>query len=158
VWYFVARIGADLRTYRVAAIVDLVVLDEEFTRPDGFDLAKTWTAWAEQFERNLFRGEAVIRLSPAGVQRIPYLIGRAMARGAQNTIGPPEADGWVHAVVPIESVRHAHGELLRLGADVEVLEPAELRELMRSTAVELAALYKAPDAADAAARTSGSVR
>jgi predicted DNA-binding transcriptional regulator YafY len=157
----------------VAAIVDLVVLDEEFARPDGFDLAKTWTAWAEQFERNLFRDEAVIRLSPAGVQRIPYLIGRAMARGAQNTVGPPEADGWVRATVPIESVPHAHGELLRLGSDVEVLEPAELRELMRSTAVELAALYgdapspapagdaaaAAGDAAgDAAARTSGSVR
>jgi predicted DNA-binding transcriptional regulator YafY len=153
VWYFVARVRDDLRTYRVAAILDLTVLDEEFTRPPDFDLAKTWTAWAERFERDLFRAEAVVRLSPAGVQRIPYLIGRAMARGAQNTIGPPGEDGWVRAVVPIESVRHAHGELLRLGADVEVLEPVELREMLRDTVAELARVYGV-----AAARTNGSVR
>jgi predicted DNA-binding transcriptional regulator YafY len=153
VWYFVARVRDDPRTYRVAAILDLTVLDEEFTRPPDFDLAKTWTAWAERFERDLFRAEAVIRLSPTGVQRIPYLISRAMARGAQNTIGPPGADGWVRAVVPIESVRHAHGELLRLGADVEVLEPVELREMLRDTVAELARVYGV-----AAARTNGSVR
>jgi len=153
VWYFVTRVGDDLRTYRVAAIVDLTVLDEEFTRPPDFDLAKTWTAWAERFERDLFRGEAVIRLSATGVQRIPYLMSRAMARSAQNTIGPPDADGWVRAVVPIESVRHAHGELLRLGADVEVLEPAELRDMLRDTIASLALIY-----GTAAARTNGSVR
>jgi predicted DNA-binding transcriptional regulator YafY len=161
VWYFVARAApateapaedSDIRTYRVAAILDLVVLDERFPRPEGFDLAKTWTAWAERFERDLFRGEAVVRLSPAGVQRIPYLMSRAMGRGTQNTIGTPEADGWVRAVVPIESVRHAHGELLRLGADVEVLEPADLREMIRATVAELARIY------ETAARTSGSVR
>ena len=139
VWYFVARVGDDLRTYRVAAILGLTVLDERFTRPADFDLAKTWTLWAERFERNLFRGEAVIRLSPDGVNRIPYLMTRAMARSAESTIGPPDADGWVRAVVPIESVRHAHGDLLRLGADVEVLEPVELREMIAATVAELAA-------------------
>jgi predicted DNA-binding transcriptional regulator YafY len=153
VWYFVASVRGDLRTYRVAAILALEVLAEEFTRPADFDLAATWAAWAERFERDLFRGEAVIRLSPAGVERIPYLMSRAMARGVAHGIGPPEADGWVRAVVPIESVRHAHAELLRLGADVEVLEPVELRDLIRATVAELSALY-----GDAAARTSGSVR
>jgi predicted DNA-binding transcriptional regulator YafY len=144
VWYFVARVDDDLRTYRVAAIVGLTVLDEGFTRPDGFDLAKTWAAWAEDFERRLFRAEAVIRLSPRGVEMIPYLMSRAMARGTQHSIQPPEADGWVRAVVPIESVRHAHGELLRLGADVEVLEPPELRDLLRDTVAQLATMYGAP--------------
>lgn len=180
VWYFVARVGGDLRTYRVAAIVDLTVLDERFTRPGNFDLASTWTEWAEDFERRLFRGEAVIRLSPHGVGMIPYLMTRAMARGTHHTLQPPDADGWVRAVVPIESVRHAHGELLRLGAEVEVLEPAELRDMLRATAARLAAFYgpapeePAPEPTagepaaeasdeeasdeDAAARTSGSTR
>ncbi len=157
VWYFVARVGDDLRTYRVAAIVDLTVLDERFARPDDFDLATTWTEWAEDFERRLFRGEAVIRLSPRGVEMIPYLMTRAMARGTQHTIEPPDADGWARAVVPIESVRHAHGELLRLGADVEVLEPQELRDMLRATVAQLAAFYGAEEN-DAAARTSGSTR
>jgi predicted DNA-binding transcriptional regulator YafY len=43
--------------------------------------------------------------------------------------------------VPIESVEHAHREFLRLGADIEVLEPAELRGRMARTVAELAERY-----------------
>ncbi|MFD6564142.1 WYL domain-containing protein [Micromonospora profundi] len=39
------------------------------------------------------------------------------------------------------SVRHAHSEFLKLGAQVEVLGPAELREQVAETAHALAALY-----------------
>ncbi|MCX4472277.1 WYL domain-containing protein [Micromonospora sp. NBC_01655] len=63
---------------------------------------------------------------------------------AERTAGPPDDAGWVTAVVPIESLTHAHGDLLRLGADVEVLAPARLRALLAATAAELAALYAAP--------------
>lgn len=55
--------------------------------------------------------------------------------------GPPDARGWVTAVLPIESLTHAHGDLLRLGADVEVLTPVALRERLAATAAGLAALY-----------------
>jgi predicted DNA-binding transcriptional regulator YafY len=43
--------------------------------------------------------------------------------------------------VPVESVRHGHTEFLRLGADIEVLEPAELREMIETTVRAFAALY-----------------
>ncbi|MFI8067379.1 MULTISPECIES: WYL domain-containing protein [unclassified Streptomyces] len=37
--------------------------------------------------------------------------------------------------------KHAHGEFLRLGTDIEVLEPSELRERMARTIAELAERY-----------------
>ncbi|MFJ7249546.1 WYL domain-containing protein [Kitasatospora sp. NPDC098652] len=43
---------------------------------------------------------------------------------------------------------HAHGEFLRLGAEVEVLEPAELRE-------RIAATVRAPAARYGSAREEG---
>ncbi|WP_407700799.1 WCX domain-containing protein [Streptomyces endophyticus] len=43
--------------------------------------------------------------------------------------------------LPIESIGHAHDEFLRLGADIEVLEPAELRERISATARALARTY-----------------
>ncbi|MFC7535223.1 helix-turn-helix transcriptional regulator [Actinoplanes sp. GCM10030250] len=141
VWYFVARVEEDLRTYRVATILDLDVLDETFDRPGDFDLAATWAQWAADFERRLHRDVATVRLAPAALDRIPYLMTRAMARNVDDRLGPPEADGWTTVTLPIESVRHAHAEFLRLGADVEVLEPAELRELMRTSAAAMAELY-----------------
>jgi predicted DNA-binding transcriptional regulator YafY len=43
--------------------------------------------------------------------------------------------------VPIESLTHAHGQFLALGAGVEVLAPAELRERIAETAAGLARMY-----------------
>ncbi|MBL1083822.1 WYL domain-containing protein [Streptomyces actinomycinicus] len=43
--------------------------------------------------------------------------------------------------VPIESIDHAHGEFLRLGGDVEVLAPPELRTRIAGTVRTLAARY-----------------
>lgn len=65
----------------------------------------------------------------------------AAARAVEAN-GRTEKDGWTRAVLPIESVEHAHGEFLRLGTAIEVLEPAELRERIARTVTELARTYR----------------
>ncbi|WP_328468501.1 WYL domain-containing protein [Actinoplanes sp. NBC_00393] len=145
VWYFVARVDDDLRTYRVATILDLTVLDETFERPADFDLARAWAQWAADFEQRLHRDVATVRLAPAALDRIPYLMTRAMARNVEAYRTEPGPDGWTTVTLPIESVRHAHAEFLRLGADVEVLAPAELRDLMRESAAAMSRLYNDVD-------------
>ncbi|MFE0674701.1 helix-turn-helix transcriptional regulator [Streptomyces sp. NPDC058867] len=125
-WYVVA--GPGPRTFRVDQILELRSLGEEFTRPADFDLVAHWTAYQRDFHARLHRGEAVVRLAP----------GRTLPRARTLTTEP---DGWTRAVVPIESVGHAHGEFLRLGADVEVLQPAELRAMIAGTVRELAEKY-----------------
>jgi len=52
-----------------------------------------------------------------------------------------ERAGWVKATVPIESLTHAHGQFLALGAGVEVLAPTDLRERIAETAAGLARMY-----------------
>jgi predicted DNA-binding transcriptional regulator YafY len=64
-------------------------------------------------------------------------------RALRATASPPDQDGWVMAVVPIESTENAQSEFLRLGADVEIIEPAELRARMSAVAHSLAATYPA---------------
>ncbi|MFJ4206289.1 helix-turn-helix transcriptional regulator [Streptomyces sviceus] len=125
-WYVVA--GPGPRTFRVDQILELTSSDEEFTRPEGFDLAAHWTAYQRDFHDRLYRGEAVVRVAP-GV-RLP--------RAVHDRV---DSDGWTLARVPIESLGHAQGEFLRLGTDIEVLEPAELRERMARTISELAERY-----------------
>ncbi|MFF1735567.1 WYL domain-containing protein [Streptomyces sp. NPDC058247] len=63
-------------------------------------------------------------------------------REAARATARPETDGWTRAVVPIESVDHAHDEFLRLGAGIQVLEPAELRRRVQATVETLAGLYR----------------
>ncbi len=141
VWYLVALVADQPRTYRVSRILELDPLDGRFERPAGFDLAGYWRTWAEGFPARVQRAEVVVRLSPRGRERLPYLLGPPAARASADA-GPTDPDGWTRVVLPVESVEHALADLLRLGADAEVLAPPELRERMAETAGELARLYQ----------------
>jgi predicted DNA-binding transcriptional regulator YafY len=141
-WYLAGRSAGQLRTYRVSQIVALVVLDERFTRQPGFDLASYWSAQVTDFRTRLYQGEATIRLSAAGRERLAELLSAPVIDAVNRTATAPDAAGWITAVIPVESLQHAHGELLRLGADAEVLAPAGLRQRLQETAGALAALYQ----------------
>ncbi|MFC4149764.1 helix-turn-helix transcriptional regulator [Micromonospora mangrovi] len=140
-WYLVAACGDEVRTYRVGAVLDLVVRDDRFDRPADFDLAAYWREWTERYERDVYRGEARIRLTVAALEFMPFVFPPAMSRAARAAAGEPDADGWLETTVPIESVKHAHVELLKLGAEVVVLAPDELRDRITATAHALARLY-----------------
>ena len=140
VWYLVAAAGGKPRTYRISGIETLALTDEAFERPAGFDLPAYWTAWAKDFEARLYRAEARVRLSAAGLKRLCNLT-PAMGAAALQTAGAPDAAGWVTAVIPVETLGHAVGDLLTLGPDVEVLDPPELRARMGEAAAALGALY-----------------
>jgi predicted DNA-binding transcriptional regulator YafY len=80
----------------------------------------------------------VVRLAP-GVT----LPGPGTTEGSSE--GSAQEDGWTRLTVAIESVDHAHGEFLRLGTGIEVLEPPELREKIARTVAELARRYADSD-------------
>lgn len=139
-WYLVARAAGKPRTYRVSNILKLDVTDERFTHPPRFDLAAYWEAWSKDFEARLYRGRAVLRLSPLGVQRLRALappVGEMAARTAAR----PDKQNWVRVEIPIESVNHAVTDVLRLGAEAEVLAPPELRQKLMDNTAALSALY-----------------
>ncbi|MEU4234696.1 YafY family protein [Nonomuraea sp. NPDC026600] len=140
-WYLVARSGDQVRTYRVSQILSLHPLPERFTRPGGFDLAAYWQAYLAEFEARLRWGEAVVRLSPQGMRLLANLMTPGVVAAAKETAQPPDGEGWTRVTVPIESIEHATGEFLRLGTDIEVLAPTELRERIATTAAELTRRY-----------------
>jgi predicted DNA-binding transcriptional regulator YafY len=140
-WYLIARADERLRTYRVAYVMALEALDETFERPEGFDLAEYWQAWARRFEASVYKGEAVIRLSPRALELLPGILGTTVAAAARSNAGPPDRDGWVRTVIPVEHPNMAVGDLLRLGSDVELLAPAELRDRLTATIATLAERY-----------------
>ncbi|MCW4460173.1 YafY family transcriptional regulator [Sphingomonas sp. BT-65] len=139
-WYLVAIGSSVPRTYRVDAIRALEATGERFERPTDFDLAVHWAASVRAFEASLYHGTARIRLSPLGMDRLSVLAAAAIAM-ARATASAPDAMGWVDAEIPIESTDHAARELLKLGTEVEVLEPVALRDAMRGIADALAARY-----------------
>ncbi len=140
-WYLVARGERGVRTFRVSQIRELSVLPQTFPWPAGFDLEAHWRTHIADFRSRMHRGEAVIRLAPQAVERLPHLLGRAVAEAA--AAGEPQPDGWLLARVPIESDSHAEMQFLRLGDQVEILAPASLRARVTATVSTLAAMYGA---------------
>ncbi|MGN9793236.1 helix-turn-helix transcriptional regulator [Streptomyces sp. OZ13] len=141
VWYLVAAGRSRTATYRVTQVLDATLSDERFGRPADFDLGTYWAAYLADFEARRYTGTATIRLSPRGRLRLPDNVPPEVVQAVDSTATAADDDGWIEAVVPIESTGHACGELLRLGTDVEVVAPAELREAMATTVAALARAY-----------------
>lgn len=155
-WYLVAAphepdpdTPAGPRTFRVARVRSLETLDVHFTRPSGFDLWRFWNQRTSALTEALYQAEATVRLSPDGLALAPVALRPHTARALAEGPWPADDDGWVTAVIPIESLAQARSELLALGAEVEVLEPVALRDRMRDAAAGLSALYgSAPPGTD----------
>ncbi|OUC90667.1 helix-turn-helix transcriptional regulator [Streptosporangium minutum] len=143
-WYMVAAVGGgEPRTYRVSRILAAEIVEGRFERPRDFELAAYWERYADDFRARMYTAEALVRVAPGIEGMFRYTVGADVADAALAEAGPPDDRGWVVVRLPIESVRHAHWLLLRLGADVEVLEPAELRAQMAATVADLGVLYGA---------------
>ncbi len=132
-WYLVAHRSAGMRVYRVSRFASVRLLQEGFERPDGFELASFWTEWSTAFERDRPRFEVRLRTPRAALPFLRPLVhpdGRAVLDAVPRD--PPHEH--IELSVPFEHVDTAYRELMTFGADVEVLDPPELRERIASAA------------------------
>ncbi|KJK43847.1 transcriptional regulator [Lentzea aerocolonigenes] len=138
-WYLVAQGSSRISTYRVSQMQAVTVLDTTFERPGGFDLAEHWAASLEEFQARQYTGEAVIRLTARGFESFASNVLPVVARAAaESAVDEGER---VRVTIPIESIGHAAGMLLRMGGEVEVLSPPELRAHITDVVRQLAATY-----------------
>jgi predicted DNA-binding transcriptional regulator YafY len=86
----------------------------------------------------------VLRITRSCLARLPEVLDPVMAGAAQESASEPDAQGWVEVAVPVESSSHTVAELLKLGAEAEILAPAGLRERMIDTLRTMAAVYTRP--------------
>jgi predicted DNA-binding transcriptional regulator YafY len=140
-WYLVAAAGkaSSVRTYKLSNVLSLEARGH-FTRPRKFDLAKYWEESIARFETGLYRGTATVRATEKGLKRM-----RRLSAAVFEAIdrAQPKADkrGWYKVTIPIESVEMAAYDLMRVGAECEVVQPVELRALISRTAGEISGLY-----------------
>jgi predicted DNA-binding transcriptional regulator YafY len=125
-WYLVARRSAGMRVYRISRVVSARALEDGFEPPPGFELDRFWAEWTRSFEQTRPRVDVTVRVSEEVRRHLPGE-------------GRVESDGSV--TVAFENLGEAYRELLRFGADAEVLAPAELRQRVAETGRDVAALY-----------------
>jgi proteasome accessory factor C len=129
-WYVSAdddRSG-EVRTFRVDRIAALEQTGAVVTPSDAPLPAPG--AW---FDDESVR-RAVLRLSPAAqwvVERFPV-----------DTVEQPDAAGWSRVTLPVASEQWLVRTMMRLGPEAELVEPADLRELVATTASRVLARYR----------------
>jgi len=138
-WYLVGQVEGSVRTYRISRILDLDILDERFTRPEPFDLEAYWADNTRRLDAELHPNEATLRLSPLGLEMMDAIMPAYARAGA--SIREPDESGWRMVTLPVASVRWAAHELLRFGAEAEVLGPPELRARMAEIVGSMGAVY-----------------
>lgn len=143
VWYLVALSGRtrSVRTFRVSRVQAVRVLDEPVARPEGFDLAAEWAAASESFVDSWPRLEVRARVRHGALWAVRHALDPAGAQRAIDGASAPDDDGWVEVALGYETVEMAVHELLRFGADLEVLHPPEARTLMAATAAAMVERY-----------------
>lgn len=140
-WYVVAAVAGAMRTYRVSNILRLTPTDTSFTRPDDFELARYWQDHLDAFEQRRFTAQAMVCISARLLPRLPDLSATQLLKAIAAGGAEPDANGNVTVAVPIESVGNAAEQLIKFGADLEVLHPPELRDELARIARSLLDLY-----------------
>jgi len=139
-WYMAARVDGDVRTYRIARILDLLVTEENFERPENFDLAGYWTENTLRLERELHPNTATLRVSRWGLRLLEHISPSYVRARMETEKDERDEDRWT-VTLPCGQAQHAISEFLRLGAEAEVLAPDTLREAMRDTLERLSGFY-----------------
>lgn len=140
VWYLIARVDDDVRTFRISRIRQMSVLDESFAYPMAFNLEAYWTESIRRYEADLHPNRAEILLSPWGLDMMEDLLPPYVRNGA---VISEEADarGWRQVSLSAGSMAHAAMEILRFGKEAEVIGPPELRAEIANVVGTLAKVY-----------------
>ena len=134
-WYIAAREAGqrDVRSYRLASVLEFLPGRASFKRPRGFALAAYWRESQARFEAELRPLQARVRLSPRALGwlmhgRGPYV---ELPQEEGSDTGPV---GWTPVLLALESIEQGARQILGYGGEAEVLEPA----LLRTRVAELA--------------------
>ena len=142
-WYLAARAPDEVKTFRVSRFEAVTVLDQAVVRPPQFDLAAWWHRWADEFETGLNQYRVTVRIAPDAGGRL-HELGDAVDRAPNGPAPRKDRDGWERRVLVFERPEWAESALLRLGAQVEVIDPPEMRDRLVAVTAELHALYHGP--------------
>jgi predicted DNA-binding transcriptional regulator YafY len=123
-WYLVAAVAGDLRSYRVSRVSAAELLDEPCATPLDFDLAEYWQTSAVKFKSSMPRYLATFRVSPAVFPLLRFA-GRFARVGEVKDV---DLEGWLTVTVRFDVEEMACQYALGFGSNLEVLEPATLRD------------------------------
>jgi predicted DNA-binding transcriptional regulator YafY len=140
-WYLVAMADGQTRTYRASRVTAVELLDESFERPPGFDLAAYWADTTAAYERGVPRVEVRALVRHDRVGQLYDAVGEASTVTIGDAADGGAPAGWLPVTMTLDWPEEVAGRLLAMGADLEVIEPVDLRRRITGVAAAVAELY-----------------
>jgi predicted DNA-binding transcriptional regulator YafY len=140
IWYLVAAVDGNLRTYRVSRIQSAEVLPQPCGRPTDFDLAAYWEQSSSGFVAALPRFEITVRVEPGILSRLEAV---GWFSEIQH-VAPPDEDGRLLVRLKCQTEDEALRYALGFGPWLEVVEPTDLRRQVAEAAARVVELYGEP--------------
>jgi len=137
VWYLIAAVENEPRTYRVSRVLAATLLNDPCERPPDFDLAAHWQQSAQVFKTQLPRFDATLRVRQESLRRLYYAVRFARV----EHVGEPDADGWAIVEMRFQLEDEAAEFALSFGPQIEVMEPVTLREKVIGLAKSVVEFY-----------------
>lgn len=135
-WYLVATEAGQIPlVYRADRFDDAGASDRRFRRPAGFDLARFWAGWRDEFERSLPLVWVTVLARPASISGLRCVVEPGCAARVRWDAAA-DATGRATLDLPFEKLEYALAALLGFGPD-------ELRRQMTAAAAGLHAVYLA---------------
>jgi predicted DNA-binding transcriptional regulator YafY len=134
-WYLIASRTGELRSYRVSRVRNVTILADATIRPDGFDLAAYWEESSNRFREHLPEVLATYLIHPGVMRWIRYRGWRVLEQ--------LEEGERIRVRLRFDSEEEVVQLALAHGADVELIEPAALCQVVREAATRTAEKYAA---------------
>ncbi|MER7249812.1 WYL domain-containing protein [Kribbella sp. NPDC000426] len=127
-WYLVAaRTDGRLRTFRLSRLTSATLTTTPFTRPADFDLATYWTQSQREFQASRPSYPTTLKVRDHAVRRF---------RPTHPML--PAPNGWWIIHTDLENPQEAQSAVLAQAGAAIVLEPPELKTLVREAAQQVA--------------------
>jgi predicted DNA-binding transcriptional regulator YafY len=141
IWYVVASVDGQVRTYRASRVVRATLLDEPVDRPDDFDLAAFWVESSSAYERDAPTVVVDVRVREDQAWRLNQVFGRGTVAGAER-VDEDGHDGTIRLRIRLGYPDEVPGMLLATGHNLEVLGPPEVRDKVVMLANRIADRYR----------------
>ena len=135
IWYLIGR-AETVRVYRISNVKALTLIGETFNRPSDFDVGAFWGEWRRKFETQIRSGRALIRVTERGMSLLINMgLNPIEIKPVKNQLHMSDVE------LAVEDKTSAVREILSLGAEAEVIEPAALRSAVQDEIFRLEKKY-----------------
>jgi predicted DNA-binding transcriptional regulator YafY len=148
IWYVVASVDGQVRTYRASRVAAARLLDEPVDRPEDFDLASFWVESSAAYEREAPTIVVDVRIREDQVWRLNQVFGRGTVAGGER-VEEVDRPGTIRLRLRLGYPDEVPGLLLAVGHNLEVLDPPEVRQKVVMLADRIAERYRAAAPGDA---------